>query len=121
MEDEEHQSHISVQTALRARGEVSAMAENAPIHSLEVGEIQLTWIPDGIHHVRALEQYRGGSPELWRLHSQYIDADDWLVMSIGALLVRTRDQNVLIDLGFGPRSVPDIGGLSGGGHQGDIS
>ena len=97
------------------------MPKCAPIQSLDVGEIQLTWIPDGIHHVRALEQYRGGTPELWNIHSQYIDADDWLVMSIGALLVRIPNKNVLIDLGFGPRSVEDIGALAGNGHKGDLS
>jgi glyoxylase-like metal-dependent hydrolase (beta-lactamase superfamily II) len=96
------------------------MASSAPLSTLEVGDIHLTWLPDGIHHVRALQQYTNGSPEFWQAHSEYIDENDWLVMSIGGLLVRTGGKNILIDTGFGPRAVEDIGPMSGGAHQGDL-
>jgi glyoxylase-like metal-dependent hydrolase (beta-lactamase superfamily II) len=96
------------------------MATSAPLSTLEVGDVHLTWLPDGIHHVRALQQYTNGSPEFWEVHSEYIDENDWLVMSIGGLLVQTAGKNVLIDTGFGPRAVEDIGPLSGGAHQGDL-
>ncbi|MCE0763500.1 MBL fold metallo-hydrolase [Pseudonocardia kujensis] len=96
------------------------MATSAPLHSLQVGETKLTWIPDGIHHVRALEHYPKSTPEFWEVHSQYIDENDWLVMSIGGLLVQTGGRNVVIDTGFGPRSVADISVMSGGSHHGDM-
>jgi glyoxylase-like metal-dependent hydrolase (beta-lactamase superfamily II) len=96
------------------------MATSAPLTTLEVGDVRLTWIPDGIHHVRALQQFPSSTAEFWQVHNQYIDEDDWLVMSIGGLLVQTGGKNVLIDTGFGPRGVEDISVMSGGSHHGDL-
>jgi glyoxylase-like metal-dependent hydrolase (beta-lactamase superfamily II) len=92
----------------------------APLSSLRVGDIVLTWLPDGIHHVRPLEQYDHGSQPLWDQNPQVIDDEGWLVMSIGGLLVQTAGRRVLIDLGFGPHAVPDIAPLTGGEHHGDM-
>jgi glyoxylase-like metal-dependent hydrolase (beta-lactamase superfamily II) len=86
---------------------------------MDIGDIKMTWIPDGVHHVRALEQFRGGNQEIWNHHAEYIDENDWLVMSIGALLVSTAGKNVLVDLGFGPRAVTDLSQLVPG-HHGDL-
>jgi glyoxylase-like metal-dependent hydrolase (beta-lactamase superfamily II) len=95
-------------------------ARAAPLSSLQVGQVGLTWLPDGIHHVRPLEQYDNGSPALWAESPHVIDDDGWLVMSIGGLLVRSVGRCVLIDLGFGPRAVHDIAPLTGGQHHGDM-
>lgn len=97
-----------------------ASAGAAPLSTLQVGDIRLTWLPDGIHHVRPLQQYAHSTPATWEQHAQYVDDDDWLVMSVGSLLVQSKDTVALVDLGFGPRAVPDIGPLSGGTHQGDL-
>jgi glyoxylase-like metal-dependent hydrolase (beta-lactamase superfamily II) len=97
-----------------------AHAGSAPLSTLEVGDIKLTWIPDGIHHVRALEHYENSGTEFWQQQSQYIDDDDWLVMSVGSLLIQSGETNALLDLGFGPRAVEDIAALSGGSHHGDL-
>jgi len=95
-------------------------AHAAPLSSLQVGDVTLTWLPDGIHHVRPLEQYDNGSQRLWDENPQVIDDEGWLVMSIGGLLVRSAGRCALIDLGFGPRAVDDIGPLTGGRHHGDM-
>ena len=95
-------------------------ATAAPLSSLPVGDVELTWLPDGIHHVRPLEQYTGGSAALWDDNPHVIDDQGWLVMSIGGLLVRSGGRCVLIDLGFGPHAVSDIGSLTGGEHHGDM-
>jgi glyoxylase-like metal-dependent hydrolase (beta-lactamase superfamily II) len=95
-------------------------AAAAPLSSLKVGDAELTWLPDGIHHVRPLEQYAGGDEALWSQNDHVLDDQGWLVMSIGGLLVRSGDRNVLIDLGFGPHAVEDIGPLTGGEHHGDM-
>src|SRR5215472_14652349 len=95
-------------------------AQAAVLSSLQVGSIRLTWLPDGIHHVRPLEQYEHGSPALWADNPQVIDDEGWLVMSIGGLLVQSAEHNVLIDLGFGPHAVEDIAPLTGGQHHGDM-
>lgn len=44
---------------------------SAPLHSLEVGDTRLTWIPDGIRHVRALERYPSITPASWNVHSGF--------------------------------------------------
>lgn len=97
-----------------------AHAAAAGLSTLNVGETRLTWIPDGIHHVRALEHYENSASEFWESNSQYIDDDDWLVMSVGSLLIQSGETNALVDLGFGPRAVEDIAALSGGSHHGDL-
>ena len=94
-------------------------AVSAPLSSTQVGDISITYLPDGIHHVRPLAQYDGTDEAFWASRGHVLDEDGWLVMSIGSLLVRNGDMNVLIDLGFGPHSV-DIADLTAGSHEGDL-
>ncbi len=94
-------------------------ATSAPLSSIQVGDISITYLPDGIHHVRPLAQYDGADEAFWASRGHVLDSDGWLVMSIGSLLVRNGDTNALIDLGFGPHSV-DISDLTAGTHEGDL-
>jgi glyoxylase-like metal-dependent hydrolase (beta-lactamase superfamily II) len=94
-------------------------AVSAPLSSIQVGDISITYLPDGIHHVRPLAQYDGADEAFWASRGHVLDSDGWLVMSIGSLLVRNGDTNALIDLGFGPHSV-DIADLTAGTHEGDL-
>jgi glyoxylase-like metal-dependent hydrolase (beta-lactamase superfamily II) len=94
-------------------------AVSAPPSSIQVGDISITYLPDGIHHVRPLAQYDGADEAFWASRGHVLDSDGWLVMSIGSLLVRNGDTNALIDLGFGPHSV-DIADLTARTHEGDL-
>jgi glyoxylase-like metal-dependent hydrolase (beta-lactamase superfamily II) len=94
-------------------------AISAPLSSVQIGDISITYLPDGIHHVRPLAQYDGADEAFWASRGHVLDEDGWLVMSIGSLLVRSGDRKVLIDLGFGPGSV-DISDLTNGEHEGDL-
>jgi hypothetical protein len=94
-------------------------AISAPLSSVQIGDISITYLPDGIHHVRPLAQYDGADEAFWASRGHVLDEDGWLVMSIGSLLVRNGDSKMLIDLGFGPASV-DIWDLTNGEHQGDL-
>jgi len=94
-------------------------AVSAPLSSTQIGGISITYLPDGIHHVRPLAQYDGADEAFWAARGHVLDDDGWLVMSIGSLLVRSGDTNALIDLGFGPHSV-DIAELTAGTHEGDL-
>jgi glyoxylase-like metal-dependent hydrolase (beta-lactamase superfamily II) len=94
-------------------------ATSAPLSSTQVGDISITYLPDGIHHVRPLAQYDGADEAFWASRGHVLDDDGWLVMSIGSLLVRNGERNTLIDLGFGPHSV-DIADLTAGSHEGDL-
>jgi len=94
-------------------------ARAAPVCSTRVGDITLTFLPDGIHHVRPLAQFAGSTPDHFPAHSELLDADGWLVMSLGSLLVDAAGRRLLIDLGWGPRYI-DIGDLTAGQHEGDM-
>ena len=94
-------------------------ATSAPLSHVMVGDIRITYLPDGIHHVRPLAQYSGSDEAFWAGRGHVLDDDGWLVMSIGSLLVQSGDHNALIDLGFGPHSV-DITELTYGQHEGDL-
>jgi glyoxylase-like metal-dependent hydrolase (beta-lactamase superfamily II) len=94
-------------------------AVSAPLSSIQVGDISITYLPDGVHHVRPLAQYDGADEAFWASRGHVLDSDGWMVMSIGSLLVRNGDTNALIDLGFGPHSV-DIADLTAGTHEGDL-
>ncbi|MET7401026.1 MBL fold metallo-hydrolase [Dactylosporangium sp. NPDC005572] len=91
----------------------------APLSSINIGDIRVTWVPDGIHHSDARYQYPDLPPSVWSDHSEVFDQDGWLVMSIGATLIQSSMRTLLVDAGFGPRTL-DIGKLSGGGQGGDL-
>jgi glyoxylase-like metal-dependent hydrolase (beta-lactamase superfamily II) len=94
-------------------------ATAAPLSYTSVGNIRLTYLPDGIHHVRPLAQYSGTDDAFWARRGHVLDDDGWLVMSIGSLLIQNGESNTLIDLAFGPHTV-DITELTNGEHEGDL-
>lgn len=94
-------------------------ASDAPLSSLALGDVELTYLPDGIHHVEADKQFPTTPHGLWEKHQEVFDPAGLLVMSIGSVLIRTSEHNVLVDLGFGPRSI-DLDDLTGGAFKGDL-
>ncbi|MBV2364521.1 MBL fold metallo-hydrolase [Streptomonospora nanhaiensis] len=78
----------------------------AGIRSLRLGDTRVTYLPDGA----VLLPPRGWLPdtteEVWAAHPEYLDATGHLVASIGGLLVEYGGRALLIDSGFGPRSLP---------------
>jgi glyoxylase-like metal-dependent hydrolase (beta-lactamase superfamily II) len=94
-------------------------ARAASICSTTVGEVSLTWLPDGVHHVRPLAQYGGSTAEHFDIHPEVVDENGFLVMSLGSLLVESGDEKMLVDLAFGPAHV-DLGAVVGGGFEGDL-
>jgi glyoxylase-like metal-dependent hydrolase (beta-lactamase superfamily II) len=79
------------------------MAKAANMGSIMIGDIRVTYIPDGVRYSRPLAEYIRSTPEMWRQYSHYLN-DGWLVMSLGCFLVESADQRILIDLGLGPRA-----------------
>lgn len=77
-------------------------------------------MPDGFITSTPESAFPGSSPELWAANPQLLDADGKVVMSLGALLVRTAAGRVtMVDLGWGPTSrvlggEDETGGLEGG-------
>ena len=82
------------------------MAKPVGVSSLVVGDIRLTMIPDGYHRSDPIATFVGSTQQDWDAHRHLLDDNGRLVMTMGALLAELPDgQRVLIDLGFGPRTV----------------
>jgi glyoxylase-like metal-dependent hydrolase (beta-lactamase superfamily II) len=91
----------------------------AELSSLQVGEFEVTYIPDGIYLCEAAAQYPNVPEEGWRAHPGLFDAEGWLVMSLGAVLIRGGGTTVLVDAGIGPISA-DVAELAGGRRKGRV-
>jgi glyoxylase-like metal-dependent hydrolase (beta-lactamase superfamily II) len=96
-------------------------ASPAPFCQLAVGDIDVTFVPDGYIYSEAIPSFPGSTPEMWSANAHLLDDAGLVVMSLGALLIRTADQLVMVDLGWGPSSMefsrPDgstVGGIGGG-------
>jgi glyoxylase-like metal-dependent hydrolase (beta-lactamase superfamily II) len=87
--------------------------------SLRVGDVTVTFLPDGVHHCEAVAQYPQSPAELWGDHPEVLDASGMLVMSIGAILIQAPGRTVVVDAGIGPVAI-DIGNLTGGVFKGDL-
>ncbi|WP_245645168.1 MBL fold metallo-hydrolase [Pseudonocardia acaciae] len=90
----------------------------ATLRSLSLGEMKVTYLPDGVVPLAP----RGWLPEtsdaVWADHPEYLDESGYLVASIGGLLVQAGDRAMLIDAGFGPGSLPPEPGDPRGTVQG---
>lgn len=72
---------------------------------LAIGDIEVTYVPDGILTSSPLRSFPGTEQALWDANPQYLDADGLVVMSLGALLIRTAGKVLLIDLAWGPNEI----------------
>lgn len=96
-------------------------ASPAPFCQIAIGDIQVTYVPDGSIYSEPLGSFPGSTPEMWETNPHLLD-DGLVVMSLGVLLVRSGGMQVLVDLGWGPTTRefarPDgtgrPGGISGG-------
>lgn len=89
----------------------------APLDSVRVGDIEITFLPDGEAHFVPTGMFPASDDATWRDHAKWLDGDGRYVVTIGAFLVRTGERNVLVDLGMGPDvaiEIPDFAtGTSG--------
>jgi glyoxylase-like metal-dependent hydrolase (beta-lactamase superfamily II) len=89
------------------------------LHSLALGDVRLTFVPDGYYGADPLEQYPSTGKSFWCDHPEVINAAGELVMSVGAILVETGTATTLIDTGAGPRDV-DVAEMTGGAFRGRL-
>jgi glyoxylase-like metal-dependent hydrolase (beta-lactamase superfamily II) len=76
------------------------------LSSMTVGDIRLTLVPDGYHRCDPVATFVGSSTADWDAHGHLLDEQGRIVMTMGALLAELPDgTRVLIDVGFGPRTV----------------
>lgn len=95
-------------------------ASPAPFCQIDVGDIEVTFVPDGYIYSEPLGSFPGSTPEMWSANTHLLDSNGLVVMSLGTLLIRTAGKLVLVDLGWGPSSMEFSrpGGASGGGIGG---
>jgi glyoxylase-like metal-dependent hydrolase (beta-lactamase superfamily II) len=93
----------------------------ARLRTTIVGEHRLTYLPDGAVQLDPRRWYPRTEPSLWDdRYADLLDPGGYLTGSIGGLLVEYGDRAMLIDAGFGPRTIPAahthpaLGVLAGG-------
>ncbi|WP_196814495.1 MBL fold metallo-hydrolase [Nocardia sp. BMG111209] len=95
------------------------------IHTVEVGELVVQYLPDGLTPLHGAKWLPGTTPEFWADgdHAKYLNADGDLIASVGGLLVTHRglQRSMLIDAGFGPMDYQTpFGMLQGGAMLGSL-
>jgi glyoxylase-like metal-dependent hydrolase (beta-lactamase superfamily II) len=76
------------------------------ISSKTVGDIRLTLLPDGYHRCDPVATFVGSTAADWDAHAYLLDDRGRAVMTMGALLAELPGgERVLLDLGFGPRTL----------------
>lgn len=67
-----------------------------------IGDIEILPVPDGTGHLVADEVlHKPDSTDPWACHSEHLDEQGRLVLTMGGFLVRTADRTVLVDAGIG--------------------
>jgi glyoxylase-like metal-dependent hydrolase (beta-lactamase superfamily II) len=92
------------------------MAEPASHSHIQFGTTIVTYLPDGVVHADPLGAFPGTTRADWDSHPDLLDADGWLVVSVGSFLIRNDAGVTLVDLGLGDVhfEVPAVATYDGG-------
>jgi glyoxylase-like metal-dependent hydrolase (beta-lactamase superfamily II) len=74
----------------------------AELSRITVGNIDVTFVPDGFGTSNPVEWFSGGDENVWASNPHVLDANGSLVMSLGSLLMHTAGKLILVDLAWGP-------------------
>jgi glyoxylase-like metal-dependent hydrolase (beta-lactamase superfamily II) len=88
----------------------------APVQTMTIGEIRVTYLPDGETRLTPTAFFPASTDDGWKLHPEWLDEEGRLLCSIGGFLIEAGDRKILLDTGFGPRHVefPGFGPFDGG-------
>ena len=81
------------------------VAQAAPQESISVGDIRITYLPDGEGHVAATGMFPASTEDAWEAHTQFLDEEGRVLTDLGGFLIQTGDRNIVVDLAFGDHSV----------------
>src|SRR5262249_9830919 len=91
-------------------------AKPAASESRMIGNIRLTWVPDGAAHFKPDVWFPSTKVTDWTEgHPYAVDEDQLVCASIGALLVQTSSHTLLVDAGIGEKHLELEIGRTGGG------
>lgn len=98
------------------------MAEPARQSTISVGDVSVTYLPDGEGRVDPVAFFPGSTPEGWEPHRRWLDDQGRVVATLGGFLIRTGDRNIVVDLGFRHENVefPGLGSFRGGRLLGSL-
>lgn len=96
---------------------VAMSATPAPFCQIDIGDISVTFVPDGYIYSDAVRSFPGSTPEMWSENAHLLNDNGLVVMSLGALLIRTAGRLVMVDLAWGPTEMA-FAGASGEGIGG---
>jgi glyoxylase-like metal-dependent hydrolase (beta-lactamase superfamily II) len=87
----------------------------APLESVRVGDVRITWLPDGVGRFKPTAFVVPSTDEEWARHPDAMDSNGMMVCSLGGVLVETPSHTVLVDTGVGEHKVElPIGSSEGG-------
>jgi glyoxylase-like metal-dependent hydrolase (beta-lactamase superfamily II) len=93
-------------------------AKPAGLETIEVGDIRVTYVPDGSATMSAQAAFPQANDTLWEAHRELFNDEGLLQLTLGGFLVETGDRKILVDLGFGDIQVKveAVGGGFDGGQ-----
>src|SRR4051794_38325900 len=92
----------------------------AGIRSVRLGEMRVSYVPDGAARLRPRDLFPDTTSEVWAARPEFMDRSGNLVASIGGLLVENGDRALLIDAGIGPQSSRESDGPLAEMHGGAL-
>lgn len=99
---------------------MSRWSSEAVIRTVEVGELRVGYVPDGIGRLRSRGWFPDTTGHDWARHPDVLDGSGALAASMGGLLVERGERALLIDAGVGPvrqaddPANPHVGEVAGG-------
>lgn len=95
---------------------MTAPAQPAPLQSIRVGDIEVTYLPDGEGHFVPTQFFPASQSEAWANHERWLDSDGRVLTTLGAFLIRSGDRTIVVDLGLGvaEMDIPDFAWVRAG-------
>jgi glyoxylase-like metal-dependent hydrolase (beta-lactamase superfamily II) len=92
------------------------MPQTADFSSITVGDIKVTFLPDGGGIIIPTAIFPASSEEGWKKHADLLDEESKFITSIGGFLIEAGDQKIIVDTGLGPVRLdfPGFGPFIGG-------
>jgi glyoxylase-like metal-dependent hydrolase (beta-lactamase superfamily II) len=81
------------------------MATVAPLQTLTIGTTRVTYLPDGELYMSPANSFPDVAAADWQPYTSMMDADGRLVGSVGAHVIQTDSQTILVDAGNGPHVI----------------
>jgi glyoxylase-like metal-dependent hydrolase (beta-lactamase superfamily II) len=80
---------------------VGALNTQAAVRRLRIDDVTFTFIADGAMSLAPHAFLKTVPPAYWAEHPEQLNAQGWIALSAGGLLVERDDHHILIDAGYG--------------------